>query len=70
MEIRDPKKDPLAGDVLTKGTRTRRVTMVEQNIITYELTTGGGKPRNLQCWISTWRDWARKAEVVTVGGGA
>lgn len=64
MAKRDPKLDPQPGDeiyrVLGSGARTtRKVVKRVNNDITY--VVNGGKQRT--CWISTWMDWARMAEV-------
>lgn len=61
---RDPKLDPRPGDVLftttASGKRTlREVTKRVNNDITYRVESG--KVRT--CWITTWMDWAREAEV-------
>lgn len=69
MAERDPRLDPQPGDKLTvttaKGTRTSREVISRggpgDNDIVYKTDTGKEK----KCWISTWMDWAREAEVST-----
>lgn len=61
---RDPKMDPQPGDFLSKVSSTnrrmtRRVTVRAGNDIKY--CDHNGKEKI--CWISTWMDWAREAEV-------
>jgi hypothetical protein len=61
---RDPKLDPQPGDKLYKlgdaGKHlSRQVVRREDNDIFY--VTHHGKER--KCWISTWLEWARMAEV-------
>lgn len=60
MADRDPRVDPKAGDRIAKGKLTRRVTEVQRSEIWY-LNRNDGLNK---CWISTWREWARKAEVL------
>ena len=59
---RDPRIDPLVGDVVRKGTKERQAVSVEGGNI-YYVTKEGGKEK--LCWITTWRDWCDKAVVVT-----
>ncbi len=61
---RDPKANPRPGDVLCKEGRTRRVV----NVVGLNIYWSRGKPGSkVQCaWISTWREWARTADVVEV----
>ena len=60
---RDPRIDPKPGDSIRKtmssGWITRTVVNRRGNCIFYQTK---GKER--ACWISTWVDWARKAEVI------
>lgn len=64
---RDPKLDPKPGDVLFTTTALGRRTTREviertgpgDNDIVYRTDSGKVK----KCWISTWMDWAREAEV-------
>lgn len=63
---RDPKLDPKPGDRLftttASGKRTERhVVKRVNNDITYRGDNGKLKT----CWITTWMDWAREAEVAT-----
>ena len=61
---RNPRMDPRTGDVLRKAGRTRKVVNVVGLDIYWCRDKPGSKP---QCaWISTWREWARMAEVVEV----
>lgn len=64
---RDPKINPVAGDCLAKTSAngrvpTRRVIRVDSDGITY---VTGKKEKN--CWITTWWDWARDANVIEWG---
>lgn len=61
---RDPKLDPKPGDTLLATTAlgkrtTRKVIKRVNNDVTYRVDSG--KVRT--CWITTWMDWAREAEV-------
>jgi hypothetical protein len=60
IKSRDPRIDPLKGDVIRKGFASRRVFARYGNEVTYQ-TDRGTKRR---CWISAWQEWARKAEVI------
>lgn len=70
---RDPKLDPFPGDILRKGNQTRKVarititeSMIEVAFKPQTSTASVKKDRYLG--IATWRNWARDAEVVTIGG--
>lgn len=63
--MRDPRKNPQAGDIIRKGTATRvitrTVTRVKGGDIHYKVVEGGSE----KCaWITTWQTWARDASVV------
>lgn len=63
-EQRDPRLDPQPGDKVyrfsNKGTKsTRQVVARVNNDITY--LTHDGKQK--KCWIATWMEWCRTAEV-------
>jgi hypothetical protein len=61
---RDPRIDPKAGDVLRKNSLSRRVVEVASMDVYW---CRDGSDRRVQpAWISTWRTWARDAEVLTV----
>jgi hypothetical protein len=65
---RDPRLDPQRGDFIVKmsGTNrrmTRRVVKRVTNDITYR--DHMGKERT--CWIMSWMDWAREADVEGIG---
>lgn len=63
---RDPRVDPKAGDVITKNGKIRTVIKVDRFDIFYNARTlGAGSINGIQkeCFISTWQDWAKKAEV-------
>jgi hypothetical protein len=69
--MRDPKLDPRPGDVLAKTSKAgkkieRHVVEVDGYDIWY---TDGKKTDRHLCFISTWMQWARAAEVVTRGEG-
>lgn len=55
---RDPKEDPQAGDLITlTNGKLRRVTARRGGDVDYN--DAKFYPHN--CWISTWREWCRKA---------
>lgn len=54
------RRNPRAGDILKRGPLMRRVVERESGNVWYVNNAGA---RRL-CWISTWINWARKAEVV------
>jgi len=59
--MRNPKRDPAAGDVLVKGTSIRKVTARERDqMVRYTTRTGVGK----LCHLLIWRVWAGSANVV------
>lgn len=56
--VRDPKKHPAAGDVLTRFGSTRTVINVVKNsrgTITHVLCSDAGK----EITISSWRNWTK-----------
>lgn len=59
---RDPRINPMAGDVIRKGPRTRTVARIVQNEILYKRD---GQRWESGCLIRAWRAWAKKAEIVT-----
>lgn len=62
----DPRIYPKPGDVIRKGAVTRTVCAVpgySSNDVWY-WTKDPEVKRN--CWITTWQDWAKKAEVLHV----
>ena len=62
-ENRDPRKDPRPGDMVAKGAKQRRVDARRGSEIDYT-DIQSGKKKN--CWITTWNDWCRDAEVLHV----
>lgn len=64
--MRDPKVDPKSGDVLRGKTGERTVNDRQGNDIYWYLSSSKSPPKERCCWISTWRDWAKKATVVKV----
>lgn len=61
---RDPRLDPQAGDLIVKlgsaGRKLSRYVVKRENFdITYR--DQSGKERT--CWITSWNEWARMAEV-------
>lgn len=73
-ESRDPRMDPVVGDVVRKKDRIREVVAVGLSAgnypgeITYDtMRDGSPKMQRRSCWISTWQEWCRKAEVVKRG---
>lgn len=62
--MRNPKRDPAAGDVLVKGASVRKVTSRERDqMVRYTTRTGVGK----LCHLSIWRVWAGSACVLGSG---
>lgn len=67
--MRDPRLDPQPGDVLCATSPTgkqlfRTVTGRKGGDIYYTSgVTIAGKTKVKNCWISTWMDWASKAQV-------
>ena len=55
--------DPQPGDVVHRGERHRAVISRHGGDIWYD-TKEGGPLKN--CWITTWQDWAKKADLVHV----
>jgi hypothetical protein len=62
---RDPKDMPAKGDKLTKGKLSREVVDVKEGVHVYYRKKPDGPVSS--CWITTWQDWCRKAEVVARG---
>lgn len=63
---RDPRVDPKAGDQISRNDRFRTVVKVDRFDIYYNARTlgmGSFKGVDRKCFITTWQDWARKAEV-------
>jgi|688.fasta_scaffold2424584_2 hypothetical protein len=60
MQTRDPRIDPQPGDVVKKG-KTRRVNHRKGDEVFY---MSGGSMVERSCWITTWQDWCRDAEVL------
>ncbi len=60
------RTDPQPGDRLRAKGRTRRVVRREGGDI-YYLVEEAKTPKEKNCWISTWMEWAcgNRAEVVT-----
>jgi hypothetical protein len=61
---RCPRVDPQPGDTLIKDGRTRTVVRREGGDIWYE----GASVIRKHCLITTWLEWANKADVVKKGG--
>ena len=67
MSERDPRVDPRPGDVVCHSDRRRRaVSHVEYDLVSGEHFDARGFSL-FDCWITTWRDWARGGEVITRG---
>lgn len=77
MNDRDPRHDPIVGDILKKRKKDssnwnglpytqRHVTRVDplKGRVYYEATASDCEHR---VRIETWRAWARKAEIITRG---
>lgn len=64
MNQRDPRIDPRNGDVLRFGKFLREVTGRSMHEVTYTRYSPSARKPHQGCWISTWQDWARKAEVI------
>lgn len=74
--MRNPRKDPQPGDLLVKGTVdkyvSRLVTKREGSDVHY-FATGNGKgvrTHHASCWITTWMQWARDAQIERRGNDA
>jgi hypothetical protein len=61
---RNPRIDPRVGDVLRQGHLQRSVYHRHGSDVYYEK---GSNNRSTCCWITTWREWARGAEVLKRG---
>jgi hypothetical protein len=63
--MRDPRINPMPGDVLSRGNLTRTVIAYSRGEVQYL----GGKRGDLKraYWITTWQDWAKDAEVLQRG---
>jgi hypothetical protein len=59
--------DPLPGDVVRVGDAERMVVRDKLPGVWYRRAGAGWVP--YQTTLELWRDWARKGEVVKVGGG-
>lgn len=61
---RDPKDDPRAGDCIhragSRGPVCRYVVMRRGNEVYYRSVLGGDVKK---CWLTTWMDWARGADL-------
>ena len=55
--MRDPRHDPMVGDVVYKGKLSRTVDTVPENEVWYTSQAG----HRSRCWITTWRNWCRGA---------
>lgn len=67
--MRDPRTDPAAKDVARKLSEsgallTRIVDSVDGHTIRYRNKPNGPLK---ECWITTWNDWCKTAEVITKG---
>ena len=62
---RDPRNDPQPGDILSKpgsrGSRYKRIVVERGESQLIYKTHSDGVERT--CWLSTWMDWARNADV-------
>jgi hypothetical protein len=65
--MRDPRTTPIAGDVLRKGRWTRRVESIAECGSAFMVLYTNGQPGTAGAWITTWRKWAKDAEVVSLG---
>lgn len=55
--MRDPRRDPERGDVVYKGTLSRKV----EDIIGFEIRYTSQVGKRSSCWLTTWRNWCRGA---------
>lgn len=74
MSDRDPRVDPRVGDVVRKGDRERTILRTQSTSsggvgeIQYEVRVDDRPGRKGGvCWITSWQDWCRGAEVVQRG---
>lgn len=66
-QTRDPRTEPKAGDMLKRGKFRRLVIALGgtcRRVVFYASINALSGRRNASCWITTWRDWAAKAEVI------
>jgi hypothetical protein len=76
MTERNPQEDPRRGDVVVcMGGKYRRVVQRVGNDIDYHQGQHYGEEGQTEsvklktCWISTWQEWCRKADVREVRCG-
>ena len=64
---RDPRIDPQVGDKIYKvsnaGTRSSRQVVKRGGIGNNDIVYLNHQGKERKCWISTWMEWARMAEV-------
>lgn len=64
-QVRDPRKEPKAGDHIRKGKVERTVIAYSGgNVEYFNLKASGCRSNIKNCWITTWQDWCRNAEVL------
>jgi hypothetical protein len=63
--LRDPRIDPMPGDVLRKGRTAREVTFRSGSVIRYFGPLSQVHPALI--FVMQWRKWAKDAEVLQRG---
>jgi len=68
MAERDPRNDPRAGDYIAKMSgANRRMTRMVLKRVNNDITFRDQSGKERTCWLTTWMDWAREAEVEGIG---
>ncbi len=66
--MRDPKIDPMPGDVLKRRSMFREIKKLYGGFYEVEERDGFGHRRTLMPNRAQWCSWARTAEVISHGG--
>lgn len=70
MSGREPRIDPMRGDVLKRGACRRRVTLVWTNKHGVAFVEWREPKQHKGGRVSAWRRWSANAEVIHVAGDA
>lgn len=72
--MRDPRKNPVPGDVITRFGTTREVTAIKQNdrgtITNVVYRHPAVDQPETEATIASWRAWAKQDAMVVRGGAA
>lgn len=62
---RDPRVDPRPGDTIARisGVSNSKHTRIVLDRVNNDITYRDERGREHTCWLTTWMDWARMAEV-------